>query len=916
VDDGGPAGCLDDSAVVALLTGEVDAARRAAMVDHADGCDRCRALLGAAVVAARRAPTPPAATTATTDVVDPGAALHAPTEPMAAPLMPGAHVGRYRILGPLGRGGMASVFRAHDPELAREVAVKMVATGTAPGSRADERLQREAQALAQLAHPNVVRVFDVGSHGAAVFVAMELLGGPTLQAWQQAERPSSQRVLAVLVDVGRGLAAAHRAGLVHRDVKPSNVIVVDGDQPRLIDFGLARIAIQPPGAIDDGGGSDLAATALTAALTEAHSIVGTPAYMAPEQHRGGAVTAAADQFSFCVVAYEMLYGERPFAGETRGALRAAVLAGALRPPPVRHAAGRRVARALVRGLALDPAARFPAMDALLAELAPRRGRRTAVAALALGGLAAFAGIAALGGAPPPVCADDAAALSGAWDAAADAAVRAGLRASGSPRAADTEPRVIAGLDAYARGWRAARVAACRATHVEHTQSAALLDQRMACLDRRRAALAALGAELARADAAVVDQAVQAVAALPALEACAERAALAAPTPTSPEARAVADDLARAASLRTTGQYQRGLALATTLAGRAAGEPALAAAARYELGALHAAAGDTGAADRELEAAVAAAGRAGDDTVLARSLVELVAVRGVDAARLEAGRALGVAADAAIARAGEPWRLRAQLEANLGNLATDQGDFAAARDRHRRAHALFVAHGAGDQAGADSALGNLGNALDGLGDADGAITAHEQSLAMRRRLYGDRHPHVAASLSNLAAAVRRRDPARAVTLLEEALVVAGETVGERHVGFAIVLANLGNALRDLGRTGEARARYSAAIEVAGVALSPDHPLIAQLRVQRGQAALTDGDRDAARTDLEAAVATFATADTDPHAAAEARFGLATVLGVRVARARALAAQARAAYAGDLAPAAKAAVAEIDAWLAAR
>ncbi len=230
-----------------------------------------------------------------------------PRDPSAEALERGAAVGRYVILDRIGAGGMGVVYAAYDPELDRRVALKLLRTDrfAAPGHL---RLLREAKALARLTHPNVVAVHDAGTFGDQVFVAMELVEGETLRQWLEAGARSWREVLDRLLAAGRGLAAAHAAGLVHRDFKPENVLLGRDGRVRVVDFGLAKAladAAEEPAAPDSGG-------ELASPLTEWGAVLGTPAYMAPEQIRGIAADARSDQFSFCVALYEALYGERPF----------------------------------------------------------------------------------------------------------------------------------------------------------------------------------------------------------------------------------------------------------------------------------------------------------------------------------------------------------------------------------------------------------------------------------------------------------------------------------------------------------------------------------------------------------------------------------------------------------------------------
>jgi hypothetical protein len=280
-----------------------------------------------------------------------------------------ARVGRYQIGEPLGAGAMGVVYRAHDPDLGRDVAIKLVRGNAA--SPSNVRLLREAQAMARLHHPNVVPIFDVGQAGDAVFVTMPLIEGGTLKRWLRGGRRSSGDILDRFVAAGRGLAAAHAAGLVHRDFKPDNVLLGTGGEIHVADFGLARLSDQEPAPEPSDG-------QLAPDLTQAGVVLGTPAYMAPEQLRCQPIDARADQFSFCVALWEAVYGQRPFPDPPDGAeppWTARLDAIAAGPPPPRRDRPAWLAPLLARGMASDPDHRWPTLQALLDAIAVRRRPR-------------------------------------------------------------------------------------------------------------------------------------------------------------------------------------------------------------------------------------------------------------------------------------------------------------------------------------------------------------------------------------------------------------------------------------------------------------------------------------------------------------------------------------------------------------
>lgn len=274
-------------------------------------------------------------------------------------------IGRYRIEDVLGRGGMGVVLRAHDPELDRELAIKLLHERVGAGERARARalLLREARAIAKLSHPNVIQVYDVGVHRERIYVAMELVRGQPMHRWMRGSR-SLAELLEVFIQAARGLAAAHHVGLVHRDFKPPNVLVGDDGRTRVLDFGLAR----PPES--DSSPTTRESADVESSLTLAGSLVGTPPYMAPEQFDDRIPDARADQFAFCVSLFEGLFGRRPFAGEDMPALRDAIQHQALVIPSEADVLPSGLIALLERGLAKRADDRFEHMLALLDALEP------------------------------------------------------------------------------------------------------------------------------------------------------------------------------------------------------------------------------------------------------------------------------------------------------------------------------------------------------------------------------------------------------------------------------------------------------------------------------------------------------------------------------------------------------------------
>jgi serine/threonine protein kinase len=320
---------------------------------------------------------------------DPGASLSMTLSMIESRGHGHVEIGRYLVLkeigtgGEIGQGGMGLVLAAYDPDLDRKVALKILREGVRDGSAGAMRMRREAQAMAKLSHPNVAQVYEVAEDAGVLFLAMEYIEGKTLREWRLSATRSWQEILKVYIDAGRGLAAAHAAGLLHRDFKPDNAMLAADGRVRVLDFGLSRLS-QSDEMTQTASSSG---RILEMHVTGVGALIGTPAYMSPEQHEREEVDARSDQFSFCVALWEALYGSRPFAGESgagRGGEHAQGRGGAAAGEDEGAGVGPAGARARA---AIEPSLRWPAMEPLLAVLSrdPGRARRRWAAALAAAG---------------------------------------------------------------------------------------------------------------------------------------------------------------------------------------------------------------------------------------------------------------------------------------------------------------------------------------------------------------------------------------------------------------------------------------------------------------------------------------------------------------------------------------------------
>jgi len=576
-----------------------------------------------------------------------------------APLARGIALDRYIILEALGGGGMGVVYAAYDPELDRKLAVKLLRAGSAAGGKA--RLQREAQAMARLQHPNVIAVYDVGTFRDQVFVAMEYVDGVTLRAWMD-ERPRSfGEVLGLFLPAGRALAAAHAARIVHRDFKPDNVMVGKDGRVRVLDFGLAR------GALDDA--DEPASSGHAPRLSSSNSALETPLTQT------GALT-------------------RPFAGDNWLRLGPAVTKGTPSPPPADRGVPAWLRAVVERGLAKTPGERHPSMDALVAALSVdpdarrRQRRRSAVLVASFSALATVAtvGLVKLSHVKVDRCRGAETRLAGVWDGARRVALRSAFAATGSATAVDAADRVVAQLDAYAAAWTHARTDAREATYVRGEQSEMRLDLRMACLDRRLGELRAQADLFAAADAQLVAKASEAASKLTPLGGCTDARALESvvPPPDDPSLRARVDALrarlAQAKVLEDAGKYKDGLAAATRLADEAAplGYPPLTAEALARRASLEEYTGAAPAAVDTLGRALPLAAEGHDDTLVARLWPDLLFTVGLGLAeaREQYRRAVEIetrALGAELPQLAETLTALARTELDLGRAREAVGD---------------------------------------------------------------------------------------------------------------------------------------------------------------------------------------------------------------------------------------------------
>ena len=497
--------CLDTAQLEALVAGTLAEGERSAAEAHAASCPRCAHELEKTRTSAKR-------------VADPTVELKGqpPSGTVSGPLPVLEKIGPYALLERLGEGGMGAVYTAYDPQLDRKVAIKLLRPER-EGAGLEEsqaRLLREAQAMARLDSPYVVAVHAAGTYLNKVYVVMDRVEGQTLKDWLAGGEHGWREILEVFIQAGKGLAAAHAAGIVHRDFKPSNVLLSKDGRARVTDFGLARAVGQAPeqaptsSSPEEETAADMGA--LETPITHAGAVMGTPRYMAPEQSLGQPGDPRSDQFSFCVALYEALFHERPFEKKFNPLAQSKA-----KEPSKPGGVPAFMRRALLRGLSILPDDRFGSMDELLSVLSRRPKRRlvfglgagfAVTAALAVGVTYA---VARRSSSSIPGCDANGINLASVWNADVRQKLQSTLTAAGASQS--SVEAAVRQLAHYSASWATTQAAACQKASTERADQGALLE--LSCLGRERNELEALLQVLMQGDKEVASSAAQACDAL-------------------------------------------------------------------------------------------------------------------------------------------------------------------------------------------------------------------------------------------------------------------------------------------------------------------------------------------------------------------------------------------------------------------
>ena len=796
------------------------------------------------------------------------------------PVGVGDTIGRFVVVSRLGAGAMGVVFAGYDPELDRKVALKLLQPGqgtAATQSDAKTRLVREAQALAKLSHPGVVAVHDVGTVDDRVWLAMEFVDGETLAAWRRAEPRDWEQVVKVMQAAGQGLAAAHEAGLLHRDFKPDNVMVDREGRVRVMDFGLARAdrsaedaGVRAPAdalATEESPALSGSTGALSLEVTKAGAIMGTPAYMSPEQWMGEKVSAAADQFGYCVTLWEALFGQRPFPGDNPASLAMSVTQGRLRTPPPRSGVPGWLRRVCARGLSRRPEDRWPSMTALLAaidrglERAKARRITAGVGALALAAGAVWGYAEVDDRMRIAECDALGASISEVWDDETRARVSDALLATGLGFASSTAVRTVDELDGWSTRWREVRERTCGRHQVARDWDRTMRMRADHCLAVQRIGFEALVDRLQRGGPAMARSAVESVQALGRPEQCGdERALVVRPLPSAQQrdvTLAVRSTLARARTAELVEDPNAALERAREALAQAesSGFEPLLASAHLRVGILLVPTGEYEQAEDHLRIAYRMGGVSGAPVITAQAADKLVAVTGVHLARPRAGKVWAAAAEVEVAKLelDEDGTLTASRLQNLAALQSMGGDYDSALASRRRALEITERILGPRHSATANALSMLAAALLDLKRYDEALEAQERARSILEEVLGKDHPDLAGSLTNQAIILDelgRGD--EALELYERALVLEREGYGEGHPAVARSLNNLAAFRLTIGEAAPAKKGFEAVLALQEAALGRDHPDVASTLNNLATAHRLLDDAEAGRPHLERAL----------------------------------------------------------------
>lgn len=791
-------------------------------------------------------------------------------------------MGRFALLRLVGEGGMGQVHAAYDERLDRRVALKVIHADRTNSPIARERLLREARAMARLSHPNVVQLYEGGEQDDQAFLVLEFVDGPTLEAWLEEER-STREVLSAFSAIGRGLAAAHAVGVVHRDFKPANVLFAADGIPKVADFGLASFgeAAELPSGEDDRSVHREGESR----LTKTGHIAGTPLFMSPEQWRGESSDARSDQFSYCLALYRALYGEDPFSAETMEVRRETVLRGEPKPPDGSSATPRWLWAPVRKGLSLDPNDRFESMDALLEALAAdpsRKRRRTA--------FISFGAVVAIGAASyVPVrdwretqrCEAESQQIFAHWGADERTVAAAGVAKIELPYVQTSWALASDAIDRFTVAWQQSRFEGCIAAHVDGTMSPTLVPRSEECFEDLRERFELSAALFAQPNRELMDQAAAMFTRLPDPAECARTAHLA-QRPELPDDAVVHAEVrrlrreARAVGiLSARGEIKEAIARGEELIAEAeaVGWPPLVALVHSVMGDVYNFARDGESAAASFRRTYEIATAAGDDLAALQGIVGLMfaltemlnrpkeALWWYDVAKPTIAR-IGLTNHPDIALA---WRGYGAAHQALGN-------FDEALAAYQQAHAGMVASFGEGSSTAVVMLGDLGIAHYNLKNYEAALQSFEKQYAAIVASRGAEHPDVVDALVNLGAA--QSDLGRLDLSHEryvEALRILEAAYGPDDIRSSWLHNNIGAVLLERGELASAKASVERALALRIEYFGDAHPVVASCQYNLGEIEAKKGNAEAALALFDQAHTIFAKNDPTGERAQEALEG---------------------------------------------
>ena len=762
-----------------------------------------------------------------------------------ASLTKGMEFGRYKIGHRVGSGGMGTVYSAFDPTLDRTVALKVL-HDKVESADAEQRLLREAQAMARLSHPNVVTVHDAGMKDGRPYVAMEFVEGYDLRTWLRRKERGWHEIVEKFVAAGDGLAAAHAAGLIHRDFKPGNVMVGNDARVRVTDFGLARVAkaedTNTPGPSPESLIAPVAnaesSSPLDTPLTQAGTVLGTLTYMAPEQALEGRADHRSDQYAFCVSLYVALFEQHPL-GEFAGfpAFVYQLETGNVRQPPADRPVPGRVVAAIMKGLRRSPEGRFPDMDALLDALRfdpAQRRKRWLVAGVGVTAAAAIIGIVSYTVYRKQLCGAGNSHVAAVWNADRRAELEEHFASVAEGLGSEAVAAVASRLDDYTDRWTVVHREACVATRIQGERSEALLDRQMACLRRRLRETDHLLALFAAGGRELVTSALDSVVGLDVPEVCADSTALVErlPLPEDEATRAalteLEDRLAAASAEKLTGDYETALGRLTELAplARELGYPPTLAEVMILKGYVEAALGQAEDAERSLREAFGAAEQGRDDRAGAVAASNLMWVTGYLQGRFEEAERWSDLAAAKIERLGDDEPVAADYADNRSQVLIQAGRHREAIESQKQALELISRIYGPESLDAAMAMSTMGHALSSIGDYRAAVDYYEKSMALKEAQVGPTHPTLGFTATSLAQAYAGlSEYEKATELSWRALAILERAFGADDPQLAISLNNLAYSLEGLERFDEARETHERSIDLVSRSWGPNHPQIA-------------------------------------------------------------------------------------------